>query len=260
LPHKDGGRLPIDDHLISFLAPSSYEADQYRALRHVVERLRTEPGFQVLAITSAAPGEGKTLTAMNLAGALAQSQDARVLLIDADLRRSTVSEYLGLDRNLPGLSEAIANPRYGLEDFVRRFDFTNLSVLPAGGPDGRFYELFVSPRFEVLVSEARRLYDYVLIDTPPVVVVPDCRQIGKWVDGFLFVVAADQTPRSQLAEALNLLEQDKVIGLIFNGGRQSRSRYNSYYGYYRTDRSQSNRNRLGWWQRLRTSLPFFGQS
>jgi len=252
LPHKDGGRVRIDDHLISFLAPTSYEADQYRALRHVVERLRTEPGFQVLAVTSAEPGEGKTLTAINLAGALAQSQDARVLLIDADLRRSTVSEYLGLDQSLPGFAEAIANPRYGLEDMVRHLDFSNLSILPAGGPDGRFYELFVSPRFEVLVSEARRLYDYVLIDTPPVVVVPDCRQIGKWVDGFLFVVAADQTPRSQLAEALNLLEQDKVIGLIFNGGRQSRSRYNRYYGYYRTDRSHSNGHRLGWWQRLLT--------
>jgi protein-tyrosine kinase len=241
----------MDDHLISFLAPSSFEADQYRALRHVVERLRTEPGYQVLAVTSAAPGEGKTLTTLNLAGALAQSRDARVLLIDADLRRSTVSEYLGLAvQSSPGLAEAITNPRYGLEDTVRHFEWTNLSVLPAGGPDGEFYELFVSPRFEMLVREARRLYDYVLIDTPPVVVVPDCRQIGKWVDGFLFVVAADKTPRSQLAEALNLLERDKVIGLIFNGARQSRSRDNSYYGYYRTGRSPSHGTRLGWWQHL----------
>jgi capsular exopolysaccharide synthesis family protein len=243
--------LTVDDHLISFLAPSSFEADQYRALRHIVERLRTEPGFQVLAVTSAAPGEGKTLTTLNLAAALAQSRDARVLLIDADLRRSTVSEYLGLaDQGSPGLAEAITNPRHGLEDTVRHLEWANLSVLPAGGPEGEFYELFVSPRFEMLVREARRLYDYVLIDTPPVVVVPDCRQIGKWVDGFLFVVAADKTPRSYLAEALNLLERDKVIGLIFNGVRRSRSRYNSYYGYYRTDRSSSHRNRLGWWQRL----------
>jgi protein-tyrosine kinase len=241
--------LQIDDHLVSFLAPSSYEADQYRALRHVVERLRVEPGFQVLAITSAVPGEGKTVTALNLAGALAQSQEARVLLIDADLRRSTVSEYLGLDRSVPGLADAITNPRCGLEEMVRHLDFTSLSILPAGGPDGRFYELLVSPRFEMLVSEARRLYDYVLIDTPPVVVVPDCRQIAKWVDGFLFVVAADKTTRNELAEALNLLQQDKVIGLIFNGGR-ARSRYDSYYGYYRTDRSPSSRNRLGWWQDL----------
>jgi protein-tyrosine kinase len=251
LPSEDGRPLTIDNHLISLLAPASFEADQYRTLRHIVERLRTEPGFQVLAVTSAAPGEGKTLTTLNLAGALAQSREARVLLIDADLRRSSVSEYLGLaGQSSPGLAEGISDTRYGLEDTVRHLEWANLSVLPAGAADGEYYELFVSPRFEALVREARRLYDYVLIDTPPVVVVPDCRQIGKWVDGFLFVVAADKTQRSQLAEALNLLERDKVIGLIFNGSRHSRSRYNSYYGYYRTGRSSSHGPRPGWWQQL----------
>src|SRR5258707_14759339 len=85
------------------------------------------------------------------------------------------------------------------------------------------------------MEEARRLYDYVLIDTPPVLPVPDCHQIGKWVDGFLVVVAAHKTPRGQLAEALNLLERDKVIGLIFNGVRRSRSSRYGDYGYYRGD-------------------------
>jgi capsular exopolysaccharide synthesis family protein len=251
LPREDGKRLPTNDHLISFLDPSSFEADQYRTLRHVVERLRTEPGFQVLAVTSSSPGEGKSLTTLNLAGALAQSRDARILLIDADLRRPAVAEYLGLaDQSSPGLVEAITNPRYGLEETVRHLTWANLSVLPAGGPGDKFYELLVSRRLETLVGEARRLYDVVLIDTPPILPVPDCRQIGKWVDGFLFVVAADRTTRGQLAEALSLLDQDKVIGLIFNGVRESRSRYNDYYGYYHSHRSRSHGAGLGWWQRL----------
>src|SRR5206468_2700492 len=82
----------------------------------------------------------------------------------------------------------------------------------AGQPPAAPYEVLESPRFGELISEARQKYDYVLLDTPPIVSVPDCRVIGKWVDGFLIVVAAHQTRRKLLEEALNLMEPAKVIG------------------------------------------------
>src|SRR5262249_7530508 len=106
--------LPLEprvaEALVSFSAPTSIEAEQYRTLRHAVERLRREAGVKVIGITSAGAGDGKTLTTLNLAGALAQAAGARVLIVSADLRGETLVEYLGLDaRKSPGLTGIIAN-------------------------------------------------------------------------------------------------------------------------------------------------------
>jgi protein-tyrosine kinase len=220
----------LAEELVSFVAPASLEADQYRTLRHAVERLRNDSGFQVFAIASAGAGDGKTVTTLNLAGSLAQSPEARVLVVCADLHRAAVSQYLGLARS-PGLAEAILNKECGLAQAVRRLDLLNVSVLPAGTAQARPYELLASPRIEGLLAEARRLYDYVLIDTPPLVPLADCRLLGRWVDGFIVVVAAHKTPRKLLAEALTLLEPAKVLGVVFNGDDQPLAPYYGYYGH-----------------------------
>jgi protein-tyrosine kinase len=226
-PHEQSR---LAEELVSFNAPASLEADQYRTLRHAVERLRTDSGFQVFAVASAGSGDGKTVTTLNLAGSLAQSPEARVLVICADLHRAAVSEYLGLVR-APGLAEAILDGEYGLAQAVRRLDFLNVSVLPAGAPQPRPYELLASPRLEGLLAEARRLYDYVLIDTPPLVPLADCRLLGRWVDGYIVVVAANKTPRKLFAEALTLVPPAKVLGVVFNGDDQPLSPYYGYYGH-----------------------------
>jgi capsular exopolysaccharide synthesis family protein len=220
---------PVEE-LVSFVAPGSAEADQYRMLRHAVERLHQDAGCQVFAITSAGAGDGKTVTTLNLAGSLAQATGTRVLVICADLHRETVTEYLGLARlQSPGLAEAITDERYGLAQVVRRLDELNVSILPPGDVQVRPYELLSSPRLKSLLTDARRLYDYVLIDTPPVAPLADCRLLGRWVDGFIVVVAANKTPRKLLAEALDLLEPSKLLGVVFNGDERPLS---PYYGYY----------------------------
>lgn len=242
----------LAEELVSFVAPASLEADQYRTLRHAVERLRHDSGSQVFAMTSAGEGDGKTVTTLNLAGSLAQSPEARVLVICADLHRAAMTEYLGLARlRAPGLAEAILNQEYGLAQAVRRLDSLNVSLLPAGGAQARPYELLASPRLEGLLGEARRLYDYVLIDTPPVVPLADCRLLGRWVDGFIVVVAAHKTPRKLLAEALTLLEPAKVLGVVFNGDDRPLTPYYGYYGYQQPA-SRASTFRSGWWQRALT--------
>lgn len=241
----DGERLQIAEQLVSLIAPGSFAADQYRTLRHNVERLRKESGLQVLAVTSPGPGDGKSVTALNLAGALAQSPDARVLIVDADLRRPTVAEYLGVASRSPGLAEAILNSQYALPQVVRRLEGFNLSVLLAGTPQPTPYELLNSQRLEGLLAEARRLYDYVLIDTPPIVPFADARLLGRWVDGFLVIVAAHKTPRKLLAEALNLLDPAKLIGVVLNGDdRPLSSHYGYYYGAHKHDRPASRWRRI----------------
>jgi Mrp family chromosome partitioning ATPase len=114
---------------------------------------------------------------------------------------------------------------------VRRLSPYNLSLLPAGEPPPAPYEVLESPRLGELLEQARERYDYVVLDTPPIVSVPDCRVIGRWVDGFLVVVAAHRTPRKLLEEALNLMEPSRVIGLVLGHDDRSLSGYGSYGAY-----------------------------
>src|SRR5580765_2479405 len=246
LPSPPVRRDEIAEQLVSLLAPDSFAADQYRTLRHSIERLRREDGLRVLAMTSATPNDGKTVTTLNLAGALAQAPDARVLVVDADLRRPSVANYLGLDSHRSrGLSDVLRDPSYTLADVVQQVEGFNLSIVPAGAPQNAPYELLNSTRLENFLNDARERYDCVLVDTPPLVPLPDCRLIGKWVDGFLLVVGAHKTPRSLVQDALNLLDLSKLIGIVFNGDRKPLSnRYGYYYYTHADDRDAS------WWQRM----------
>jgi capsular exopolysaccharide synthesis family protein len=221
----------LTEQLVSFLAPNSAAADRYRGLRYSLESHRTESGMPVIAITSPTAGDGKTVTVLNLAGAFAQAADARVLVVDADLRRPSVARYLGLktDRR-PGLSRALRNSDCALGDIVQRVDGFNLWVVPAGPPEPSPCELLNSSRLAMLIREARRDFDCVLIDTPPAL-LPDCRLIERWVDGFVMLVTAHKTPRRLLTEALAEIDPAKMLGLVFNGDDRAAARYYGYYEY-----------------------------
>jgi capsular exopolysaccharide synthesis family protein len=243
--------MNVAEQLVSLVAPSSIEADQYRALRHTIERLHRDSSLHVIAVTSPGAGEGKTVTTLNLAASLAQSPDTRVLVIDADLHRPSVGAYLGIDgASAPGLADVIRSGSPGFGDSIRQIPPFNLSVVLAGDVVSGAYELLNSPRMELLISEARNSFDYVLIDTPPVVPLPDSRLLTRWVDGFLIVVAAHKTPRKALAEALSLVDSAKTIGMVFNGDDRPLSPYSNYYGYGRRDDSPSARTGQPLWSRL----------
>jgi len=237
-PHRAVSRPPagqearlggIAEQLVSLVAPTSVAADQYRALRHTIESLRKDAGFHAIAVTSPSPGDGKTVTTLNLAGSLAQARDARVLVVDADLRKPSVAAYLALDGlRSPGLSDALRDSRYELHQIVRHVKGFNLWVVPAGPPELAPYELLSSARFDALLRQARRDFDCVLVDTPPSLLMPDCRLIERWVDGFILVVAAHKTPRKLVAEALSLLDPAKMLGVVFNADDRPTA---GYYGY-----------------------------
>ena len=219
----------LEEHLVSLLEPTSFEAEQYRVLRHLIEQLHKSAALSAVAISSPGVADGKTTTAINLAGALAQAHDARVLLVDADLRRPALATRLGLS-NRPGLADAILDGNLTLEAVVQVRTPLNLSVLPAGRPPSAPYEVLKSLRVGELLAEARRQYDYIVLDTPPLVSVPDGRVLAKLVDGFLLIVTAHRTARKLLEEALHITEPAKIVGLVFNGDDRhlSRDTYNSY--------------------------------
>jgi capsular exopolysaccharide synthesis family protein len=212
--------------------PLAYQAEQYRVLGHIVEQLG-KSGRTAIAISSPVGGDGKTTTSINLARTLAQAPKARILLVDADLRRGSVGVQLGIGRATSrGLAGAIADSACGLEAVVRRIPAMNLSVLPAGPCPPMPYEALRSPRTSELLREARECYDYVLVDTPPVVPVADVRALSQWVDGIFLVVTAHYTPRELVDEALSALDPEKVVGIVFNGDDQPLSRrYRYYYNY-----------------------------
>jgi capsular exopolysaccharide synthesis family protein len=222
---------PMDEHLVSLIDSTSFEADQYRTLRHVLER--THAMKKVIAVTSAVAGDGKTTTTLNLAGVLGQAPDARILVVDLDLRTPTVGDRLGLITQSPGLVDMIFDAALTLDGVVRRHPQFRLAVLPAGRALTVPYEVLKSPRLGELLHEASQRYDYVILDTPPLVAVQDARLIADWVDGFVMVVAANRTPRKLLEDALNLMEPTKLIGLVFNGDdRRHSGYYGGYYGAY----------------------------
>jgi polysaccharide biosynthesis transport protein len=216
----------------SLAAPGSFAAEQYQALRLKIEGLQQTRGVRVLAVTSPGVSEGKTVTSINLAAALARGPGTRVLLIDADLRRPSVSKQLGLmDDDGAGFAGAIGDDSKAIADVVRQLDRPNgLDVVPAGCATAEVHELLRSPRFGDLLREARESYDFIVLDTPPLVPVCDAALVSRLVDGTLVVVAAHETPRRLLGEALSLLDESKTLGIVFNGDdRPSLSQYNAYY-------------------------------
>jgi protein-tyrosine kinase len=205
----------IDDHLVSLLAPTSFAAEQYRAVRLAIETLHNERGTRVVAVSSPGRGEGRTMTTLNLAGALAQASEARVALLEADLRHPAVARYLGLP-GARGLSSYLLDPAMSVDDVLQRPASLAFTVLPAGSAASMPYELLKAARLASLIDELRARYDYVLVDTPSALPFPDVSILRDLVDGFVVVVRANRTPREQLSDTMTMLGRARTLGIVFN--------------------------------------------
>jgi succinoglycan biosynthesis transport protein ExoP len=223
---------PLDNHLVTLTNPASFAAEQYQNLRMKIERLRETRDLRVIAITSPGASDGKTVTSINLAGALARGAASRVLLIDADLRRPEVGNQLRIDGKAVGLADLVASDKVTLQQAANPFDAFNIDVIPAGNVSGPIHEVFRSERLPELLTQARERYDYVILDTPPIVPVVDSALLARIVDGVLLVVSANKTPRKLLEEALNELDPAKVVGIVFNNDRRPLYGYDTNYRRY----------------------------
>jgi capsular exopolysaccharide synthesis family protein len=217
LKDREGGR--INPRLVCLLQPKSTLAESYFRLRHTLEQMHSAERGIVVGVTSPGKGDGKTLTAINLASALAQDAHARVLLVDLNLRPSgsNVGKYFGLQADAEsGVADWIGNEECGKGLASYHLPGFNLYLIPSGTSAESPYELLKSLRLDELFQQARQRYDYVIVDTPQTLLLPDIELIARVVDGFLVVVRADSTPQEKLEEALNLMTQEKVLGLVFN--------------------------------------------
>ncbi len=235
-------------HLVTLGVPTAFEAEPYLMLGRLVVQMRQDAGLHVLAISSPSVGDGKTSTAIALAGVLAQEPAARVLLVEADLRRPAMLTYLGI-RNVSGagLVRAVLEPAHALEKVVHSCLAFNFNILPVRHSVPSPYAVLKLPRFRELLQEARQHYDYVIVDAPPLIPFADCRLIEPWMDGFLVVVAAHKTSPKRLAEALYIMNPDKLVGLVFNKDDHLAPHHDHTNRYY----TQSPNGHHKWWRPFR---------
>ncbi len=238
----------LHTRLVLFTDPQSTGCEQYRTLRtqvfHAAERQLT----QIILVTSAVAGEGKTSTILNLAWAIAQSKEKRVLVIDGDLRRPSVSSYLGLDFEL-GFGEVINEVSEALPSIVRVAD-SSLYVLSSSREAAQPAESLSKERVGETLNELRKYFDYILIDAPPVVAFADARLLANHADAVIVVVRAGLAGHSTVERAIEALPSNRILGVVLNGADQmSEVGYYGYYGYgygySRQKESQSFLERMG---------------
>ena len=207
--------------------------EAYRNLRTALLLSRAGAPPKVTLVTSALAGEGKTVTAVNTAAMLAQL-GASVLLIDADMRRPRCHRVLGLDNNL-GLTEVLTGVR-DLHDLIRPTTVANLFILSSGSVPPNATELVGSPKMHQVVTQLQQIYDYIVIDSPPVMPVSDALLLATIADGVLLVTNASRTPKQQVRAARARLEyaRAKIFGTVLNRIKIHHSEYQYYYhrGYY----------------------------
>jgi len=224
--------LAMAPDLVMLSQPRSVHAERFRRLTTTLIH-RHGGSAQVIGITSGLPGEGKSTVAANLALAFAGASNEKTLLVDADLRRPRVAALLQSEPKF-GLSEVLAG-RVAAEHAILRLEGSSLEVLPGGKRVEGPLELLTSKTAKDLVSELRRSYRRIVIDTPPIILFSDADAIGALSDGLIVVVRAGSTPKSAFADQLAAITSARILGVVLNCATASfadRGAYRDSYYYH----------------------------
>lgn len=215
--------------LIAKLEPKSPITEQYRTIRTNIQFASVDKEIKSITVTSTGPGEGKSTTIANLAVVFAQ-QGKKVLLIDADMRKPTVHYTLQLPNTI-GLTN-ILTKQVSLKDAVRETDVEGLFAVTSGPIPPNPAELLGSASMEQLIAEITDLFDLVLFDTPPLLVVTDAQILADKTDGTILVISSGKTDREQAMKAKSMLNstKGKLLGAVLNNKKQDKSTH--YYYYY----------------------------
>ena len=220
--------LPRDSKLICLTAPESLGAEKFRFLGVRLRQLQHSRQLKKLLITSSIPEEGKSTVSANLATILARKQQPKILLVDGDLRRPSLSKQFGLGK-LPGLSEWLHGEPRPIEH-IYRLEGPNLWFLPAGRPPENPLELMQSGRLSQLLDQLSGWFDWIIIDSPPVLPLADTSVWARLADGILLITREGTTKRRPLQSGLQALEISKVLGVVVNSSA-STDHTNYYYRY-----------------------------
>jgi protein-tyrosine kinase len=203
-------------------------AEQFRRLAATLHHSQLVQGTKVIMITSPTPGDGKTLTATNLALTLSESYRREVLLIDADLRRPSLHEVFRVP-NVAGLNDGLKRGREAKLAVLKITD--TLTLLPAGKPDPDPMSSLTSERMSQILTEGASRFDWVVVDTPPLGLLTDAKLLSMMVDGALIVIRANQTAHADVEKTLEAIGRERVLGVVLNAvaGFAGAEKYTRYY-------------------------------
>lgn len=187
----------------------------------------------IIMVTSALPGEGKTFTSLNLAMSIATEMDTTVLLIDADIPKPSIAKYLGLDPDLPGLIDLLVDDNIDMTDVLVKTNIDNLVLLPAGRGHQKATEILASSAMLSLIAEISQRYSdrVVILDSPPLLITSEAKVLADLVGQVVLVVESHSTSQESIKNAVDILEDNDIVNLVLNKSRTRNS--NPYYGSYR---------------------------
>jgi capsular exopolysaccharide synthesis family protein len=216
------------------LDPLTIVGEQFRVLRTQLDLMQKQTGIKTVLVTSTVPQEGKSFTAYGLAGVMAQEVGKRVLLFDADMRKSGSGRDFGLN----GSSSVIGTAQVleGAKEFRSALlTGTNpeLWFLPAGALPSNPSELLSSPKLEQALKSAAEIFDWIIVDSPPILALSDASLIAPLCDTVLLVVRVNSTPTKLVSETVNRIGRDHICGIVLNRQKEFHSSRYYYHYYYR---------------------------
>jgi len=221
-----------DALVVNIMQPREAPAEEFRTLRTRLNHLQSSQPLHTLVITSASPAEGKSFTAANLAISQAQLAGKRVLLADFDFRRPTVNSTFQLPGQL-GLTDYLTG-KASLSEILYQISETNLFILPAGGAVPNPLELLNLTQCSTLIDDLRNHFDWVILDSPPLLFAADGNLLSTMCDGTILVVRIGTTTFDSVTRAMQSLCENNVLGVVVNGARRGElySKYSYYHDYY----------------------------
>jgi len=218
----------VDKNLVTFLKPRSIESEMFKILRGNILFPQSGTPPKSIMVTSAVPGEGKSFVSANLAVSIAQNINEHVLLMDCDIRQSGIHRLLGLG-DVKGLSEYLKG-EIDAQHVFRKTEMEKLTVLPGGRPPHNPAELLSSQKMSALLVEVKERYAdrYIIIDSPPPQLTAETSAIARQVDGVILVVKYGSTPKDMVADLVEIIGREKILGCVLNWFDLKSS---SYYGY-----------------------------
>lgn len=230
----DSFQANAEHMLVTVNEPHSPAAEEFRKLKQNLVRVTQKNGFQnTILVTSGTVGEGKSVTATNLAISLAQEYDHTVLLVDADLRRPTCENLLSISADF-GLTNCLVEGR-DISEAMIRTGMGKLSFLPAGTPVPNPGELLASQRMKQMLIEMKNRYSdrYIIIDSPPVLPFAETRSLARMVDGVVLVIKEGQVTHHELRDTIEAMHGSNILGAVYNQASMNMlgSRFSGYAKY-----------------------------
>jgi capsular exopolysaccharide synthesis family protein len=217
-----------ESRLLSLTHMGSLGAEKLRLLALRLKNMRDTRKLKTVLITSTMPEEGKSLISANLAVTLARSRHLKTLLLECDLRRPTLAQVL-TQRNLPGLSECLQSNR-SVNDFIFETQPAGFFFLPAGAPPANPLELMQSAAFQQMMQQLTASFDWILIDSPPVLPLADTSLLMRSSDGVLMVAREGVTQKKPMQKAIEVIDPALLLGVVLNGS--TNTDHENYYQRY----------------------------